>query len=834
MTSTLQSVGAGWCVQWFGSVQARLLLASLVLTGCIDRPVGTSQPETSNIFVKQTQTRTVDKIDVLMVVDNSLSMGDKQQVLAAAVPQLLTRLTNPDCVDQTGAGVLPVVRSSPSELCPVGMVPEFAPVNDIHIGVITSSLGSNGGDYCAVEPNDPATLAHDDHAWLVGELDPARTGLATADAFLDWSAEDASDTSRQLPAHTDTFRSLIVAAGELGCGLEMPLEAWLRFLVDPAPPKSVAHADPGVANSFTVRSNLTDPVGGVDTELLRQRAAFLRPDSLLAIVMLSDENDCSLQDHGNAFWPATNTTMIGSSSACSTDPNHSCCYNCSLEKNGPPPPGCEPDPRCAAPNGAALPAEEDASQLRCFDQKRRFGFDFLMPTERYVNALTRGELCWDRDDLHCFAEEEGPALGDAQAAFRTTNPLFVPAEPTPAVTGQLRTGPDLVFLTGIVGVPWQDIATTASLLPGAPLEYQRASEIDWGLLLPTQPGDLADDPLMQESTAPRAGQNPRTLEALAGVDAGRSANAINMHEWNTEGRDLQFACTFDLSQPLSTGQNTGGLPGAARDCEMDCAGDSACAARLSGCDCRDGDRPEERKSPLCQSPEDDSYGTVQYAAKAYPGVRQLTVLRGFFEATRKGSTGDNAVVASICPKNLDWQASASRGYGYNPAVAALVDRLKTKLGGTCLPRPIEADEAGRLPCAVIEAMAPNQADWCDCVAHGRNTVSGELAESVVSHMRQSLFCDVDGRPACATMCLCELPQLDDPSCQNVPGVERNSPRPGYCYVDPAEGLGREEVVADCPLSQKRMLRIVGDAHERQAPAPGSAVFIACAGATHGR
>ncbi len=834
MTSTLQSAGWVRCTGRSGLPRSSVVLGFIALTSCIDRPVGTSQPETSNIFVTQTQTSVVDKIDVLMVVDNSLSMGDKQQVLAAAVPQLLTRLTNPDCVDQNDAAVLPVVRSSPSEACPTGMAPEFAPVNDIHIGVITSSLGANGGDYCVPEPSSPATAALDDHAWLVGALDPARTGLQAPDEFLDWSAEDARDTAHQLPLHTEAFRSLIVAAGEVGCGLEMPLEAWLRFLVDPSPPKSVGHADPNSMNSFTVRSNLVDPQGGVDTELLRQRALFLRPDSLLAIVMLSDENDCSLQDHGNAFWPASKATMYRASAACASDPNGSCCYSCLLEKQGAPPEGCTPDPVCAAPGWGAIPLSEDTSQLRCFDQKRRFGFDFLMPTVRYVNALTQDELCWDRDDLHCFSAEEGPALRDAQAAWRTRNPLFIPDDPSLAVTGAMRTSPDLVFLTGIVGVPWQDIATATSIVPGADLEYQRASEIDWGLLLPTEPGDLADDPLMQESTLPRSGNNPRTLEALAPVDAGRGANSINMHEWNTEGQDLQFACTFDLSQPLAAGQSSEGLPGAARDCGDDCAGDPACEARVQSCDCRSGDHPELRKSPLCQNPIDDSYGTIQYAAKAYPGVRQLMVLRGFFEATRAAFTGNNAVVASICPKNLDWQSSASRGYGYNPAVAALVDRLKVKLGGTCLPRPIEPDQDGKLPCAVVEAIGPSQSRWCDCVAHGRRTVSEELSESVLGHVRQSLLCDVDGRPDCAAMCLCELPQLDEPNCLNVPGIEKSSPQPGYCYVDPAEGLGRAEVVAACPPSHKRMLRIVGDGQELAAPAPGSAVFTACVGAAHDR
>jgi hypothetical protein len=40
----------------------------------------------------------------------------------------------------------------------------------------------------------------------------------------------------------------------------------------------------------------------VDEVLLARRAAFLRPDSLVAIVMLTDENDCSMVPGGLTGW----------------------------------------------------------------------------------------------------------------------------------------------------------------------------------------------------------------------------------------------------------------------------------------------------------------------------------------------------------------------------------------------------------------------------------------------------------------------------------------------------------------------------------------------------
>jgi hypothetical protein len=69
---------------------------------------------------------------------------------------------------------------------------------------------------------------------------------------------------------------------------------------------------------------------------------------------------------------------------------------------------------------------------------------------------------------------------------------------------------------------------------------------------------------------------------------------------------------------------------------------------------------------LCQA-EDDSFDTTQRRAGAFPGLRQLQVLYDM---------GPQAVVASICPKSMD---PASADFGYRPAFAALVKRLKSHL-----------------------------------------------------------------------------------------------------------------------------------------------------------
>src|SRR5258705_9926356 len=81
------------------------------------------------------------KIDLVFMIDNSSSMADKQEILAQAVPDLVNRFLDPVCVDPKT--FVPVGTRLPDGSCAVG-VPEFVPIRDLHIAIITSSLGNHG------------------------------------------------------------------------------------------------------------------------------------------------------------------------------------------------------------------------------------------------------------------------------------------------------------------------------------------------------------------------------------------------------------------------------------------------------------------------------------------------------------------------------------------------------------------------------------------------------------------------------------------------------------------------------------------------------------------
>jgi hypothetical protein len=798
-------------------------LAMLGAAGCINRPVSETNPETYNVFLNRVQLANVDKIDLLFMVDNSLSMADKQQVLAAAVPQLLRRLTSPDCVDSANTSTAPIAMRDPTSTCDrAGYEREFSPVKDIHIGIVTSSLGDFGGDSCSAKrekdgsltPGMEFTLAKEDDGWLLGGLE--RTQGKLDSPFLTWSPEDAKDFVNRIEDKETEFRNFVTAAGEDGCGFEMTLESWYRFLIDPVPPERYE-----TVGNWTARK-------GEDSALLAQRKQFLRPDSLLAIVMLTDENDCSVRDDGAAFLLMSDANFPRASSACEKDPNDPCCYNCAFTE----PAGCTADPVCKKP------PPRDMNNLRCFDQKRRYGRDFLFPIRRYVNALRLPEICPDQTygtlDCEC-KDEKGKPLDGCSAGTHYKNPIFDPTYSGAKFGTVARTGPDMVFLAGIVGVPWQDIAEAGTEQKSADLRYKLSSKIDWDLILPSTDGTPARDPLMHEQIEPRSGTHPITNEPIGLPKSGSPGriNSINGHDWITE-TEVQYACIFDLTQPLSDAPRTDDLVGATRDCDAPCAeGDEECKAARVGCPCEKTDSGDYPQSPLCLTPN-NTYGNIQYAAKAYPGIRELEVLKG-----HDGSASDNSIVASICPKNLNWGDRLSRGYGYNPAVQALVDRLKTRLSATCLPRRLTPEE-GKLPCVVIETIPPSASEWANCADKGRDPVTKGLSAAVISSMKADGMCDAPDKPGCSEFSFCQLRQLTDDmhadkpltKCQSEVGFEVNSPVPGFCYVDPEQGVGADAIVGACPANRRRLLRIVGDGDQKRAPAPESWTFIACAGAAY--
>jgi hypothetical protein len=442
---------------------------------------------------------------------------------------------------------------------------------------------------------------------------------------------------------------------------------------------------------------------------------------------------------------------------------------------------------------------------RCFAQAKRFGVDLLYPVQRYVDALSQ------------------PLVDTRMNGELKPNPLLA-AGPN----GEPGREQGLVFFAGIIGVPWQDIATEDSLGSPRALDYLTADELlaanRWEMLVPNPTtGANPTDPFMIESIDPRPAGTRHPIAAVNAAitpETGNMRNPINGHEQAVDPmrrEDLQFACTFPLTAPIP-----------------------CTAMNQAGCDCNADEYI--KNSPLCNYTAPMTDGT-QTSAKAYPGTRILQVLQGF---------GSNSIVASICPKNVEPEPGTTRGtdpnYGYNPAVAAIVNRLKEALTAKCLPRPLAPEstagspEFGKVPCAVVEVRPkPTTGEACGaCIPDaGRRELEGDRAKvvpAVREYLRNQGQCDLQGLPNCDQFCLCEINQFTDDqltTCRTqatAPGLN------GYCYVDPAASrasgddpaiiAGEEALVATCPATQQRILRFLGD----NLPARDGLAFIACIGA----
>ena len=500
------------------------------------------------------------KVDVLFVIDNSRNLEVAHQALAETVPYLINRLLNPACVN--GLGNVVGQPSSPSAPCVLG-VRDFIPVTDLHLAMISTSLGGHGADICS--PASPTFQpTQNDAAHLIARNESGTGSVPTyqGQGFLAWDpgAVSVPPGESSAPSLTASFVEMVKGTGEQGCGYESQLESVYRFLVDPNPYEQIA-----LLGGKAVAQ-------GTDATVLQGRKDFLRPDSALMIVLLSDENDCSIREGGQFYLAAQVTDPGGGITAfhlprarveCAESPGDPCCASCDQST----PAGCSPtqnDPVCQLPPADSV---DDPINLRCFDQKRRFGIDFLYPVDRYVDALTKTTV----------ADREGNLVA---------NPLFAG-----------NRSPKLVMFNAIVGVPWQDLAKDPKSLASG---FAPPSEIDWDLILGDPANGVAPkDPMMIESIAPRTGTNPRVGMDLAPPDAPLHANVINGHErLIPEQDDLQYACIYPRQAP--------------KQCSS------------GACEC---DGTAIATNPICQS-NDGSYGPVQQYARALPGLRELAVVRG--------------------------------------------------------------------------------------------------------------------------------------------------------------------------------------------------------------
>ncbi|HEX8794763.1 MAG TPA: hypothetical protein VF765_27640, partial [Polyangiaceae bacterium] len=512
-------------------------ITGILAGGCLDRPVVHSDPNLNTTFIQKIQNQQIDKVDLLFMIDNSASMGDKQSLLSLAVPIMINRLVQPNCVDNTTGAQTGV---SMNGTCPMGSKLEFPPVHDMHLGIVSSSLGGRGGDQCPdnfMNPAAPSLSAHtNDNGELINRggvqgmptVENPMPDETSPDNFLAYfpgcssgpgtQCTSGPNSGKQVPTNAITaagtlvtdFTTAMLGVHEHGCGFEAQNEAWYRFLVQPDP-----------FGSIGMGANGTRTLSGIDETILKQRADFLRPDSLLAVIVVTDENEEAADPLaiGAQGWAFDNTSFPGSPNMAAPEGTIECAK---LDPNNPSTTGPN-DPHCTScafikgagnfatecPNdppggmGGYLDQSNDALNIRFFHQKERFGLFAGYPTSRYVMGLQHTSVPsvglafkGDADHEH---DSNGNYIGDQPNQQNCVNPIYAQNLPTTASSDlcHLSAGPrtpDLVYYAAIAGVPHQLLQSTpgdgtcpSGTMPGLCPQKDVLTDADWKLIMGNDP-----------------------------------------------------------------------------------------------------------------------------------------------------------------------------------------------------------------------------------------------------------------------------------------------------------------------------------------------------------
>lgn len=216
--------------------------AAVWVTGCSPPPPIAPPPGAVDRYTEQLFPQDPDNaVDLLFVVDDSDGMAEEQQVLIKSFPSLEQALRAPR-------------ETSPAPgATPAGRLP------DLRIGVVSANLGAPGSRLTECDRSDRGRLRGPG---------PAGCGGAADGQFL-IALDDGQ--RRNFAGEMTTAFGCAAALGTAGCGFEQHLGSAMRAL-------------------------------GPEQPL--ENEGFLRPQALLALVILADEDDCSAPAVTDLFEPA--------------------------------------------------------------------------------------------------------------------------------------------------------------------------------------------------------------------------------------------------------------------------------------------------------------------------------------------------------------------------------------------------------------------------------------------------------------------------------------------------------------------------------------------------
>ncbi len=226
---------------------------SATLSSCSQRSLSALKPCTINGVVQNVPVNPQRALDLLIVIDDSPSMRDEQEKLQQQVPRLVNLLITGGAAEPEAVGEFPAVES-------------------LHVGIITPDMGFST---FPPTPNEPPTQEGTDFnptnactrnggVGLAGNMQTTGlTGTAREPCTASTPPEGTQYLNYPEPGfnETDLINDVECLTGQDdGCGFEQQLEAILA----------------------------SDGASG--------NAGFNREDALLAVILITDEDDCSTTD----------------------------------------------------------------------------------------------------------------------------------------------------------------------------------------------------------------------------------------------------------------------------------------------------------------------------------------------------------------------------------------------------------------------------------------------------------------------------------------------------------------------------------------------------------
>ena len=329
----------------------------------------------------------VQDVDILFLIDNSPSMAPKQAALARAIPAFIRR------IDSSGA--------------------------NYHVGIATSDVGTNvapgtpwGGSVgsCDTFEGDDGVLQNVACTTRVNVTSEARTACTAL-----------CPDPKYLP--TDGKRFISKTAGVTNVPKDVRL--------DPVTGKMV---DFGPINAFDCMALVGDGGCGVEGQFegakraldghRSENAGFLRSNSLLAVIFITDEDDCSVQ--------AARRSENNPSTRDCASPDKNASYEC-----------FNMDYRCQARAlDCAEPLNTAGAKTACAERAS----SYLEPVQRYVTFLSglrpRSKLfvsgIWTLPPIDKSGLSVSAVAGGTATPFLNRDRVLCAAEPAVSGMPQLR------------------------------------------------------------------------------------------------------------------------------------------------------------------------------------------------------------------------------------------------------------------------------------------------------------------------------------------------------------------------------------------------------------